>query len=82
MSFYESISREELKLKREGDIPQTLATLHARLRGLETERSIARRRVRELETELDKARGEVETERRQGGTRLDEVAGEKSSMSI
>lgn len=63
-------------------MPQTLATLHARLRGLETEGSLARRRVRELEGELDQARLEVESAKRQGGSRLQEVTGEKSGMYL
>lgn len=61
-----------------GTIPQTLATLHARLRGLETENSLCRRRVRELEGELERAKGEVEEARRDGDRRLREVVGEKS----
>ena len=66
------------KLTTAGNIPQTLATLHARLRGLETEGSSARRRVRELEGELDRAKVEVEHARKEGGAQLQEVAGEKS----
>ncbi|KAI9635287.1 uncharacterized protein MKK02DRAFT_43969 [Dioszegia hungarica] len=61
-------------------IPQTLATLHARLRGLETENSIARRRVRELEGELERAKGEVEDAKRSGGDRLREAMGQKSAL--
>ncbi|RXK35042.1 hypothetical protein M231_07695 [Tremella mesenterica] len=63
-----------------GAIPQTLATLHARLRALETENSLSRRRVRELEQELEKAKGEVETAKRGGERRLREVIGEKTAL--
>jgi len=59
-------------------IPQTLATLHARLRALETENSLCRRRVRELEGELERAKLEVEEARRDGDRRLREVFGEKT----
>lgn len=64
------------------NIPQTLATLHARLRALETENSVSRRRVRELEVELEQARGEVDAAKQQGGGRLREVIGEKTGAWI
>lgn len=41
----------------------SLNTLHTRLNHLETENSIARRRVRELEYELDQCRRDVVRER-------------------
>lgn len=63
---------------RTANIPHTLATLHARLRALETENSVSRRRVRELEVELEQARNEVESAKRQGDGRLREVIGEKT----
>ncbi|OCF33341.1 hypothetical protein I316_05083 [Kwoniella heveanensis BCC8398] len=63
-----------------GNIAQTLATLHARLRALETENSVSRRRVRELEDELEKARTEVEVAKQDGGKRLRDVIGEKSAL--
>ncbi|WVF70618.1 hypothetical protein IAT40_005410 [Kwoniella sp. CBS 6097] len=63
-----------------GSIAQTLATLHARLRALETENSVSRRRVRELEDELEKARMEVELAKQDGGKRLRDVIGEKSAL--
>ncbi|KAK8865923.1 hypothetical protein IAR55_001071 [Kwoniella newhampshirensis] len=62
------------------NIPQTLATLHARLRALETENTVSRRRVRELEEELEKARAEVDSAKQSGGSRLREVVGEKSAL--
>ncbi|WWC86246.1 uncharacterized protein L201_001119 [Kwoniella dendrophila CBS 6074] len=58
----------------------TLATLNARLRALETENSVSRRRVRELEDELEKAKNEVELAKQDGGKRLREVIGEKSAL--
>jgi chromosome segregation ATPase len=64
-----------------GTIPQTLATLHARLRGLETENALCRRRVRELEGELDRARSEVQDARKDGDRRLREVVSEKTGLS-
>ncbi|CAD6565637.1 MAG: hypothetical protein TREMPRED_001621 [Tremellales sp. Tagirdzhanova-0007] len=63
-----------------GTIKQTLATLHARLRALETENSLCRRRVRELEGELERAKVEVEEAKRDGEHRLREVVGEKSAL--
>ncbi|WVQ97310.1 hypothetical protein IAU59_004421 [Kwoniella sp. CBS 9459] len=63
-----------------GSIAQTLATLHARLRALETENSVSRRRVKELEDELEKARSEVEFAKQDGGKRLRDVIGEKSAL--
>ena len=59
-------------------IPQTLATLHARLRALESENSLSRRRVRELEVELERAMSEVESARRHGNRQLREVIEEKT----
>lgn len=64
-----------------GNIPATLATLHARLRALETENSLSRRRVRELEMELERAKSEVELAKRDGHGRLKEVIGEKTGES-
>jgi len=64
-----------------GEIPQTLATLHARLRALETENSVSRRRVRELEAELERARAEVDDARKNGDHQLREVIGEKTGES-
>ena len=74
-----SQSESELNLS-VGTIKQTLATLHARLRALETENSLCRRRVRELEGELERAKVEVEEAKRDGEHRLREVVGEKSGM--
>nr|XP_019049225.1 hypothetical protein I302_03006 [Kwoniella bestiolae CBS 10118]OCF28155.1 hypothetical protein I302_03006 [Kwoniella bestiolae CBS 10118] len=62
------------------NIAGTLATLNARLRALETENSVSRRRVRELEDELEKARAEVEMAKQDGGKRLRDVIGEKSAL--
>ncbi|WVQ62201.1 uncharacterized protein L199_000340 [Kwoniella botswanensis] len=62
------------------NIAGTLATLNARLRALETENSVSRRRVRELEDELEKARVEVEMAKQDGGKRLRDVIGEKSAL--
>nr|XP_018267304.1 uncharacterized protein I303_01289 [Kwoniella dejecticola CBS 10117]OBR89462.1 hypothetical protein I303_01289 [Kwoniella dejecticola CBS 10117] len=62
------------------NIASTLATLNARLRALETENTVSRRRVRELEDELEKARGEVEIAKKDGGKRLRDVIGEKSAL--
>jgi predicted nucleic acid-binding Zn-ribbon protein len=59
-------------------IPGSLATLHARLRALETENSVSRRRVRELEAELERAKDEVETAKTGSQGRLREVIGEKT----
>ena len=52
--------------------------LQARLRALETEASLSRRRVKELEDELDQAREEVQAARKQKDGRLREVIGEKT----
>nr|XP_019000554.1 uncharacterized protein I203_06972 [Kwoniella mangroviensis CBS 8507]OCF64015.1 hypothetical protein I203_06972 [Kwoniella mangroviensis CBS 8507] len=62
------------------NIAGTLATLNARLRALETENYVSRRRVRELEDELEKARAEVEMAKQDGGKRLRDVIGEKSAL--
>ncbi|WVN85439.1 uncharacterized protein L203_100585 [Cryptococcus depauperatus CBS 7841] len=62
------------------NIPQTLATLHARLRALEMENSVSRRRVKELEEELEKTRQEVETAKTKGEHDLREAIGEKSAL--
>lgn len=55
--------------------------LHARLRALETENSVSRRRVRELELELERCRLEVEDARengrREGSQRVKEIEAEK-----
>ncbi|WWC66256.1 uncharacterized protein I206_100157 [Kwoniella pini CBS 10737] len=62
------------------NIASTLATLNARLRALETENTVSRRRVRELEDEVEKARAEVELAKQDGGKRLRDVIGEKSAL--
>jgi hypothetical protein len=51
------------------------------LRALETENSVSRRRVRELEVELERAKEEVETAKSGGQGRLQEVVGEKTGTS-
>ncbi|KAL7419500.1 hypothetical protein Q5752_005411 [Cryptotrichosporon argae] len=62
------------------NIVQTLAALNARLRALENENVVSRRRVRELEAEVERARAEVEHAKRDGGARLREAVGEKSAL--
>lgn len=59
-------------------ISQHLATIQARLRAVETENAVSRRRVKDLEAELERAKAEVETARRGNGERLREVIGEKT----
>lgn len=59
-------------------IPASLSTLSARLRALETENGVSRRRVRELEAEVEHAREEVYEAQRAKDTRLREVIAEKS----
>lgn len=59
-------------------IPATLATLSARLRALETENGVSRRRVRELEAEVERARIEVFEAQQAKDARLREVIAEKS----
>ncbi|ORX35965.1 hypothetical protein BD324DRAFT_651874 [Kockovaella imperatae] len=61
-------------------IPQALASLQARLRALETEASLSRRRVKELEDELDRAREEVHSARKNGDGRLKEAIQEKTAL--
>lgn len=59
-------------------IPTALASLHARLRALETENSVSRRRVRELEAEIEKARDEVARAQQTKDGRLKDAIGEKT----
>lgn len=59
-------------------MPDTLSALHARLRALETENSVSRRRVRELEQEVERAKAEVDFARNTGHDQLQEVLGEKT----
>jgi hypothetical protein len=51
------------------------------LKALETENSVSRRRVRELEVELERAKGEVELAKTGGQGKLQEVLGEKTGKS-
>lgn len=60
------------------NIPHTLATLHARLRALEMESSVSRRRVKELEAEVEKANQEVDAARRNGEKKSRKSENEKS----
>lgn len=62
------------------NIPQALATLHARIRALETENGVSRRRIRELEAEVERAREEVVVAQQAHDQRLREVIGEKSAL--
>lgn len=59
------------------NIPHTLATLHARLRALEMESSVSRRRVKELEAEVEKANQEVDAARRNGEKKTEKSENEK-----
>ena len=77
-SFNHHYLRCWLWLIRVANIPQALSMLQARLRALETEASLSRRRVRELEDELEKAHDEVNAARRHQDGRLREVIREKS----
>ncbi|WVR05882.1 hypothetical protein IAU60_002908 [Kwoniella sp. DSM 27419] len=78
---YDSIDRNgDVGGEGSGALAQTLATLHARLRALETENTVSRRRVRELEDELERAKREVELAKQEGGKRLRDVIGEKSAL--
>ncbi|WOO79028.1 uncharacterized protein LOC62_02G002565 [Vanrija pseudolonga] len=61
-------------------IPTALASLHARLRALETENSVSRRRVRELESEIEKARDEVARAQQTKDGRLKDAIGEKTAL--
>lgn len=60
------------------NIPHTLATLHARLRALEMESSVSRRRVKEMEAEVEKANREVDAARRNGEKKTRKSENEKS----
>ncbi|OWZ34539.1 hypothetical protein C347_01923 [Cryptococcus neoformans AD2-60a] len=62
------------------NIPHTLATLHARLRALEMESSVSRRRVKELEAEAEKANQEVDAARRNGEKKTRKSENEKSAL--
>lgn len=62
------------------NIPHTLATLHARLRALEMESSVSRRRVKELEAEVEKANREVDAARRNGEKKTRKSENEKSAL--
>lgn len=61
-------------------IPHSLASLQARLRALETENSVSRRRVRELESEIERANHEIAEARksREAEAQLREVIQEKT----
>lgn len=61
-------------------IPQSLASLQARLRALETENSVSRRRVRELESEIERANQEIAEAKksREAQAQLREVIQEKT----
>lgn len=61
-------------------IPQSLASLQARLRALETENSVSRRRVRELEGEIERANQEIAKAKksREAEAQLREVIQEKT----
>jgi len=63
-------------------IPQALATLHARIRALETENGVSRRRIRELEAEVERAREEVVNATREHDGRLREALSEKTGESL
>jgi hypothetical protein len=60
------------------NVDQGLATLQARLRALETENGVSRRRINELEAEVARARQEVVNASSQHDGRLREVMGEKT----
>lgn len=60
------------------NIPHTLATLHARLRALEMESSVSRRRLKELEAEVEKANQEMDFARRNGEKETRKSENEKS----
>ncbi|KIR43506.1 hypothetical protein I307_03412 [Cryptococcus deuterogattii 99/473] len=62
------------------NIPHTLATLHARLRALEMESSVSRRRVKELEAEVEKANQEKDIARKNGEKETRESESEKSAL--
>ncbi|KIR56325.1 hypothetical protein I315_01390 [Cryptococcus gattii Ru294] len=62
------------------NIPHTLATLHARLRALEMESSVSRRRVKELEAEVEKANQEMDFARRNGEKETRKSESEKSAL--
>ncbi|ODO07271.1 hypothetical protein L198_00850 [Cryptococcus wingfieldii CBS 7118] len=62
------------------NIPHTLATLHARLRALDTENSVSRRRVKELEEELEAAKKAVDAAKRSGDKNVKEAVYEKSAL--
>ncbi len=61
-------------------IPQALSSLQARLRALETENSVSRRRIRELETEVERAKRDVESAKQGSHHRLKEAMDEKTGM--
>ncbi|XAO23257.1 hypothetical protein I312_102035 [Cryptococcus bacillisporus CA1280] len=62
------------------NIPHTLATLHARLRALEMESSVSRRRLKELEAEVEKANQEMDFARRNGEKETRKSENEKSAL--
>lgn len=65
-------------------IPQSLASLQGRLRALETENSVSRRRVRELESEIERANQEIAEARksREAEAQLREVIQEKTGRPL
>jgi hypothetical protein len=71
---------ESLKLNVPGAVPQGISELQARLRALQNENGVSRRRVKDLEDEIEKARVEVESAHRLGKHAVTEAINEKSGM--
>ncbi|WVQ85605.1 hypothetical protein IAT38_007771 [Cryptococcus sp. DSM 104549] len=62
------------------NIPESLAAVQARIRALETENSVNRRRVKELEGEVERAKEDLVDAKRVGGRQLQEAINEKSEL--